>query len=235
MILILGGTTEADKLASTLTDDFIVSLAGVTNTAPSRSYRTRIGGFGGVDGLQKYIRSQNITALVDATHPFAAQISQNAHQAATATNIPYLRLERPKWTPQENWITVATLAEAADKLPANARAFLTIGSQHLTPFAGRKDVWFLTRSIEPAPACLEGIEILQRPPFTLEAEKSLMQLHKITHLVSKNAGGAQTCAKLDAALMLGIPTIMVSRPILPLADTVKTIEDAANWIRLKGE
>lgn len=233
MRLILGGTAEAHGLASALTDDFTVSLAGATRNPPARNYPTRSGGFGGVDGLCTYIDTHNITAIVDATHPFAANISRNATQAAATCNIPLLRLTRPAWIQPEgsNWMNVSTVDQAANALPTGARAFLSVGRNSTADLKHRTDVWFLSRGIEPAKTALNGTEILQRPPFTLAGEIALMQTHAITHLITKNAGGAQTRAKIDAAAYLNLPAIVIERPRLPLAETVETIEDALKWIR----
>jgi len=231
VILILGGTGEAHRLASALERPFTLSLAGATRRPQPRPYPLRSGGFGGVEGLAAYLRAKNIAALIDATHPFAARISRNAVAAARATSTPLLRLERPAWEPQPDWHVVPDIAAAASVLPPQARAFLTVGSQHLASFAARKDIWCLTRAIEPPAQPPRGEVLLQRPPFTPAAETVLMRHHAITHLVSKNAGGAQTRAKLDAAAALALPVIMVARPELPLAETAGTIKDALEWIR----
>ncbi len=231
MILILGGTAEAHALAASLDIPFTLSLAGATRRPTPRAYPVRTGGFGGADGLADYLRANAVTALIDATHPFAARISHNAARAAEATQTPLLRLERPAWEPRPNWQNVPTIEAAARALPPDARAFLTVGSQHLAPFAARSDIWCLTRAIEPPATPPQGELLLQRPPFTLAGETALMRQHAITHLVSKNAGGAQTQAKLDAAEALGLPVLMVTRPDLPLAETATTLKDARQWIR----
>lgn len=232
MILILGGTAEAHGLAMTLEGKFIVSLAGATRNPSKRDYPTRIGGFGGADGLAGYIACNNITAIIDATHPFAAQISHNADAAAQQTQTPLLRLSRPMWD-STGWRNFASVAEAADAIPSHARVFLTVGRKASVAFQHRSDVWFLTRSIDPA-VLLNGVALLQRPPFTMDAEVALMRQHNITHLVTKNAGGPQTRAKIDAATYLKLPIIAIDRPHLPLAETVETIEDALQWIRRQG-
>ena len=231
MILILGGTQEARALAEALKTPFLLSLAGVTRGKPRADIPVRMGGFGGADGLADFLQHHEISAIIDATHPFASRISHNAALAAGATNTPLLRLERPVWPARANWQTVASLADAAAALPAGARAFLTVGSRHLAPFLPRKDVWFLTRAIEPPPRIPEGMVHLQRPPFTRAGELEILRRYRISHLVTKNAGGAQTVAKLDAAEALGLPVIMVNRPQLPLVETAENLQDALEWIR----
>lgn len=233
-ILVLGGTSEARALAEALGEEAVLSLAGVTQKPLAQPHR--VGGFGGVEGLAAYVQAEGIRAVIDATHPFAAQMSQNAYQATKAQKLPLLRLERPAWPSAPSWQNVAGLTEAAKAIPADARVFLSVGSQSIGPFLARDDIWCLTRSIEPAakrPA--RGKTILQRPPFTLENELALLRHHKISHLVSKNAGGKATKAKLKAAAMLGIQVIMVKRPPLPGVLTVETVAEAVKWVENLGE
>jgi len=232
MILILGGTAESRALASAMERPFTLSLAGVTRSPAPQSYPTRTGGFGGVSGLVSYIGRNKITALIDATHPFAARISQNAVTAAQMASIPLLRLERVAWSRRAKWQEVGNIAAAADALPQGARAFLTLGGKHLEPFVKRRDIWCLTRAIEPPVNAPQGKVLLQRPPFSLAHEMALMEAHRITHLVSKNSGGAQTAAKLGVAETLGLSVLMVKRPVLPLAETTDSLKHALQWIRL---
>jgi len=233
-ILLLGGTAEARELAEMLAIrgvDAVLSLAGVTDAPPS-PLPHRKGGFGGEQGLIDYLQAAQITQLIDATHPFAAQMSRHASAASKATGIPLLRLTRPAWPLQPQWLQVSSIAEAAVALPKGARAFLALGAQSLAPFATRPDVWFLTRSIQPPATRLPGETILARPPFALADEIALMQAHKITHLVTKNAGGAQTIAKLHAATELGIQLVIITRPVLPPAAEVSSTHDALKALTL---
>lgn len=233
-ILLLGGSSEATQLAKALGPQAQLSLAGVTKKPVATPHRT--GGFGGVEGLLQYLSAENIVAIIDATHPFAAQMSRHAAAAAAQTGLPLLRLERPSWPLTASWRMAADLASAAAALPAGARAFLTVGSRSLTPFLARTDFWCLTRAIEPPRQCPPGQLLIQRPPFTLEGEIALLKTHKISHLVSKNAGGAATSAKLEAARLLGVEVIMVQRPPLPAAPTVDSIAGAVTWVaQIKGK
>ena len=233
-ILILGGTAEARALSAELGVGAVLSLAGVTKKPLANPHRT--GGFGGVEGLAGYLQAKNIQGVIDATHPFAAQMSQNAYDATIRLKLPLLRLERVPWPRAPEWKNVASLQDAATAIPTKARVFLSIGSQSINPFIAREDIWCLTRSIEP-PESLppHGEAVLQRPPFTLESELTLMRRHKISHLVSKNAGGAATFAKLKAAATLGIQVIMVKRPPLPEVLTVETVPEAVKWVENLGD
>ena len=234
MILILGGTSLAHRLALALDgQEFTVSLAGLTD-APERTYRQRLGGFGGVNGLAAYLRDHKVSALIDATHPFAAQIGAHAAQAAQETQTPILRLEHSAWRADEgnNWTSVPTLAEAASALPSGARVLLTVGRNSLTPFVARNDCWFLSRGVADAPPEIPNGEYLQaRPPFPQESEHQLMKSRNITHLVAKNAGGAAMSTKLAAAHALDIPIIMVERPARPVIDTVDSVGDTLIWLK----
>lgn len=239
MILILGGTGEAHQLASALepVTEILVTLAGVTKNPPERSYPTHVGGVGGASGLADFLTSNNVDALIDMTHPFAANMSVSACWAAEETNTPLLRFNRKGWPEIQgvNWQHVASFDEAANALPNGARAFLTVGSGSLAPFADRSDVWFLFRGIEKAEMPFEhGEMVLQRPPFTVESEIKLMRDHKITHLVTKNSGGPKTFAKIRAAKRLGIPVISIERPELPVAETADSIPEILAWLKTKG-
>ncbi len=234
MILILGGTRDAHQIATGLQAacvDFVVSLAGVTRKPVQRSYATRMGGFGGADGLAEYLGKREITGLIDATHPFAENISRSAVVGAKAAGVPLIRYVRPAWD-NTGFQSVSDLDSAAAALPSGARAFLTVGGRSLDPFTNRLDVWFLFRGVDPMDnPFTHGAALVQRPPFTLDGEIALMKAHKITHLVTKNSGGALTRAKLDAAAELGIPVIMVERPVLPVVENASTVSDILRWAK----
>jgi len=232
MILILGGTGDAHKLAEAfqLTGvEFVVSLAGVTKRAPMRNYPTRTGGFGGAAGLVEYLGKKEITGVIDATHPFAESISSSAVEAVSAVGVPLIRFVRQAWDTGD-CPCVPDLDAAASALPAGARAFLTLGGQSLGPFIPRSDVWFLFRIIDPMEnPFVQGEALVQRPPFTFGSELAVMKTHNITHLVTKNAGGNQTRAKLDAATQLGVQVIMVERPVLPVVESASTVSGILRW------
>lgn len=218
-ILILGGTRDARQIAAALVGEgyrVITSLAGVTENPVLPPGEVRRGGFGGVAGLAAYLEAERIALVVDATHPFAAQMSGQAHEACGLKHVPLFRFERPAWRACEGdrWTEVKTAGEAVGLLPAGARALVTIGRKEIAPFFQRSDISGIARMIEPplrdAPP---GWEILlERPPFTPESEAELMSRNAITHLVTKNAGGGATEAKLGAARQLGIPVVMITRP-----------------------
>lgn len=226
-ILILGGTAEARDLAGLLCEAGyapVTSLAGITRAPAAIRGETRRGGFGGPDGLARYLEEGGFRALVDATHPFAGVIPQHAKAAALRCGIFLLRLERPAWVkePGERWTEVADNEAAVQALPPGARVLLTIGRKEVMPFLARPDLSGLARMIEPlqheAPAAWQVL--LTRPPFSLDAELQLLADYFITHLVTKNSGGEETYAKLVAARMRGVEVVMIARPPKPDADTV---------------
>lgn len=223
-ILLLGGTSEASALARALAergDDAIFSYAGRTSAPIKQPLPTRVGGFGGVDGLADYIRTESITCVVDATHPFAKHMSRNAIAACAESNTPLIAFERPPWTPQsgDNWTSVADLPSAAKALPkAAARVFLAIGKQTLDVFSTRPEHHYLLRLVDGpvSPLPLPNTEVvIDRGPFNTKGDLTLLSEHRIDIVVAKNAGGAGASAKLEAARNLGLPVIMVDRPALP--------------------
>lgn len=220
--LILGGTTEAMALSRLLaghgTVAATVSLAGRTKQPVLPPLPTRIGGFGGIEGLKAYLTDEGIRAVVDATHPFADGMSANAATACRALGLPLLVLTRAPWIPgpDDRWIGVPDMEAAAEAIrPLGANVFLTVGRQELAPFEAVPEKNYLIRAVDPPdpmPRLPSHTLLLDRGPFTLEGELALLDGHRIDALVSKNSGGRATEAKLAAAHARGIPVVMVERP-----------------------
>ncbi|MGW8065346.1 cobalt-precorrin-6A reductase [Streptomyces ziwulingensis] len=232
-VLILGGTTEARRLAADLAARpgvrVTTSLAGRVSRPGSVAGEVRTGGFGGPEGLAAWLREQRVDALVDATHPFAETITANAARAAAATGTPAVVLRRPGWQPgpDDRWHPVASLAGAADVLPAlGRRVLLTTGRLGLAAFAHLTGLHFVTRSVEPPdpPLPPDTHVLLARGPFTVAGETALLLEHRIDVLVTKDSGGGATEAKLTAARELALPVVMVRRP--PLPQGVPVVSDA---------
>lgn len=240
-VLVLGGTTEARRLAADLDARpgvrVTTSLAGRVSRPAALEGDVRVGGFGGVDGLAAWLREQRVDAVVDATHPFAATISEHAVRAAAATGVPSVMLRRAGWRPEpgDRWHDAASLAEAAALLPAlGRRVFLTTGRLGLAAFADTSAVpdlaglHFLVRSVEPPdPPLPRHTEVLlDRGPYTVEGETALLREHRVDVLVTKDSGGAATAAKLTAARALALPVIVVRRPPPPEGATVLPDEES---------
>ncbi|PHJ55346.1 cobalt-precorrin-6X reductase [Nostoc linckia z18] len=239
-VLILGGTGDAAELAARLATiesvEIITSLAGRTREPLLPLGDLRVGGFGGVAGLVSYLEVMQIDLLIDATHPFATQISWNAVDAATKVRVPHLMLIRPPWEKvnDDRWIEVDSVAAAATVLQNQAqRVFLTVGRQELAAFAHLKDIWFLMRMIDPpAPDALvpPGMLLCDRGPFTLQNEREILIQHNIDTIVSKNSGGDATYAKIIAARELEVKVVMVNRPPIPPGNYVTNVDDALAWV-----
>lgn len=223
-VLVLGGTTEARRLAAELAARpgvrVTTSLAGRVSRPGALDGDVRVGGFGGADGLARWLREHRVDAVVDATHPFAAAITANAARAAAATGIPAVVLRRPGWTPgpDDRWHWAGSLPEAAALLPSlGRRVFLTTGRLGLSAFAHLSELHFLVRTVEPPePPMPQDMEVLlTRGPFTPDDELALLRAHRVDVLVTKDSGGEATAAKLTAARDLALPVVVVRRPPLP--------------------
>ena len=238
-VLLLGGTTEANQIGRALAAAGIAgvySYAGRTATPVPQPLPTRVGGFGGVDGLASYLQQQQITHVIDATHPFANQISGNAVEACATTSTPLIAYLREPWaeTPGDNWQHVDSFESAARALPKQpARIFLAIGRQQLLPFAAQPQHFYLLRMVDMLDTALplpNAEIVLARGPFTLEGDLALLRDRGITHVVTRNAGGEGARAKLDAARALGLPVIMIDRPTLPERRTADRVDDVMRWL-----
>jgi precorrin-6A/cobalt-precorrin-6A reductase len=233
-ILILGGTTEARRLAERLAPradlDVTLSLAGRTATPAAQPVPVRIGGFGGAAGLAAWIEARAIDVVIDATHPYAAQISANAAEAAARARVPLLAIERSAWSQVDGdrWIEVADVPAAVAALgAAPRRVFLALGRNELRPFEAAPQHFYLVRSVDPVtpPLALPQAEYLTgRGPFDEAAEHALLAGHRIDVIVAKNSGGTATYGKIEAARRLGLPVIMLGRPP-PRPDAVGSVEE----------
>lgn len=236
-ILILGGTGEARELAARLIglgQQVTSSLAGRTTSPALPEGELRVGKFGGVPGLVGYLKMMGFDRLVDATHPYAGLISVNAVAAAQQTGIPLVRYMRPAWAEADGagWRHVRDLRAAADALPRLATVLVTTGHEGLGELLERDDCRLVVRLIEPPVEALprHARLILSRPPYTVAGETRLFRDEGITHLVTKNSGGEQTAAKLEAARATGAQVIMMDRPVYGPAVEVGSVDEAVRAI-----
>lgn len=240
-VLLLGGTAEARELAAALTRDgvpVISSLAGRVADPRLPDGEVRVGGFGGPDGLARWLLDSGIAAVVDATHPFAERISASAATACESAGLPLLRLERPGWTagPGDDWRRVGDTASAAAAIDdVGDRVFLTTGRQGLAAFA-EVPAWFLVRCIDPPEPPLPARHelLLDRGPYTLEGELDLIDRHHINLLVTKDSGGRLTEAKLAAARERGLPVIVIQRPERPDLPMAHDVAGAIDWLSTRA-
>jgi precorrin-6A/cobalt-precorrin-6A reductase len=239
-VLILGGTTEASALARLIADDArfdaTLSLAGRTTAPRAQPIATRTGGFGGADALAQWLRDEKIEAVIDATHPYADQISANAVAACRQSQAPLASIVRPAWqaVPGDEWQDVPDTATAAVALGhTRRRVFLSLGRQELAAFAAAPQHHYLARSVDmPQDIALppDIRFILARGPFDRAAEEHLLANEKIDVIVSKNSGGGATYAKIEAARALGLPVVMIARPDKQTGHPVATAEEAMVWL-----
>jgi len=239
-ILILGGTAEARQLAQELAgrEDFTVtlSLAGRTAAPAPQGVPVRVGGFGGSKGLAKYLAAERINVLIDATHPYAATMSDSAARAVQLIDVRLLALRRPPWVAVkgDRWTEVADAQHAVTALGQDLRhVFLTLGRQELGPFRQAPQHHYLIRSVDPISPPLavpHATYLTARGPFTEADDLALLKEHGIDAVVSKNSGGPATYSKIAAARALGIEVIMITRPQLPEMPSVDTVEAVLDWL-----
>ncbi|WJT00691.1 cobalt-precorrin-6A reductase [Novosphingobium humi] len=238
-ILLLGGTTEASALARLLAVRGIgatLSYAGRTDNPRPQPVPCRIGGFGGVAGLAAYLREHRVTHLVDATHPFAAQMSAHAAAAARIADVPFVALTRPAWRmePGDRWTGVGGIEAAAAALAGPPRrVLLALGRMHVDAFAAQSQHHYLLRFVDrpdAPPALPDHHLVVDRGPFSIAGDRALLQRHAIDLVVSKNAGGTGAQAKLIAARELGLPVLMIERPAMPDRREMFRPEDVLDWI-----
>ncbi len=220
-ILLLGGVTEALAIARTLGPPHIYSLAGVGRVPTDLTCQVRVGGYGGADGLAQFVRAEGISLILDATHPYAAQISHNAAQAARACGVPCWALRRPAWQPQagDDWREVGDWTQLAEALKPFKRPLFTLGReplQHLDEIPAHQ-FWTL-RALEVYPGNERCEVIGARGPFLLEDERQLFARQQIDVLISKNSGSTATEPKLEVARELGVPVLVLRRPVLATVD-----------------
>jgi precorrin-6A/cobalt-precorrin-6A reductase len=239
-VLILGGTTEARQLAERLAPrrdlDVTLSLAGRTSNPVPHPVPLRIGGFGGAEGLAEYLKAERIDRLIDATHPYAAQMSVNAARAAYLAQVPLLALRRPAWTAVvgDRWTEVADTRAAVQALgAAPRRVFLALGRNEIAVFETAPQHFYLVRSVDPVEPPLsvpQATYIQARGPFREEDDRALLAGHAIDTVVSKNSGGSAAYGKIAAARALGIAVILLHRPLLPAVAAVQSVDDAVAWL-----
>lgn len=241
-ILILGGTREASELAQVVAKTGIpavFSYAGRVADPLAQPLPTRIGGFGGVEGLADHLRRESVTHVVDATHPFAAEMSKNAVAACARVGVQLIALSRPAWVAGEGdqWQYVSDMEHAVATLDGPARrVFLAIGRQGVEAFGAQPQHHYLLRFVDaPSASTLPDCHVVvARGPFDLASDLALLQEHSIDLVVTKNSGGIGARAKLDAARELGVPVLMIERPAMPARREAGSVEQVIEWVAHDG-
>ena len=239
-ILLLAGTSEARDLAQELHETKVIaSLAGETRKPADLGVPMRIGGFGGPSGLRAFCLENQIKALVDATHPFAAQISDQAAKVAKGISLPHLILQRAEWRagPKDNWVFVDKIAKIDALISEDATVFVGTGRKTLAEFEMLANRRLLVRVIDPPLKPFpfkNGGFVVGRPPFSVDEEVAFFEKENVDWLVVKNSGGVASKSKLDAAAKLGLKVAVINRPKLPKAERVTNVKAAVEWLRKRG-
>ncbi|MGR3500034.1 MAG: cobalt-precorrin-6A reductase [Limimaricola soesokkakensis] len=237
-VLVLAGTREGREVAAGLAARAIpvlASLAGRTRRPLEPGVPLRTGGFGGAQGFRDTVAAQGITAVIDATHPFAEEITERTARLCREDGLPHLIIRRSGWQPLpgDDWTRIAREADLAAHVPRGATVFLATGPQRLEAFTGLEGRRVLCRRIDPAPGPFpyeNGDWVVSRPPFSVEDETALFALLGVDVLATKDSGGDDGRAKLEAARALGLRVVLLDRPRLPEgARVVETVEEALNW------
>jgi precorrin-6A/cobalt-precorrin-6A reductase len=239
-VLILGGTTEArllgERLARRGGHDVTLSLAGRTTSPVPHAVPIRAGGFGGADGLADHIAKERVDALIDATHPYATIISENASRAARQAGVPFVVLRRAPWKAVvgDRWVEVDDTRAAVQALgETSRRIFVTLGRNDLAPFAGAPQHFYLVRSVDPVdpPLPLPRVSyVTERGPFSEAHDHVLMTEHKIDVVIAKNSGGSAAYGKIAAARAIGVEVIIIRRPQVSEGPAVHNLDDAIAWL-----
>ncbi len=238
-LLILGGTTEATALCRALAEKGVhgtISFAGRVERPVRQPLPQRVGGFGGVDGLVAYLKAEKITHLIDATHPFAAQMSGNALAACAKAGVPHIALTRAPWVMQagDHWCNVTDIAGAVAALDRDpTRVMLAVGRMHLAEFAPNPQHFYLLRLVDPPQTPLPFPDhhvVVDRGPFSEAGDLALMREHRIELVVSKNAGGSGASAKLAAARQLRLPVVMIDRPAIAPRQEAHSVAEVLDWL-----
>lgn len=228
---LIGGTTESVDLAFAIASLGLPCTVTVTTAAAKELYpktpelRVQVGHLV-VEHLEQFLQEHQIAAVLDASHPYAIEISKLAIRAASQWQIPYLRFERPAVGDRFNNSQVILLdsfeALLAGDYLMQERVLLTVGSKTLPLFSSWQERSTLFARILPAVTSLEAALaagftperlIAIRPPVSAELEKALWHQWNISLVVTKASGAAGgEDIKRTVAAELGIPLIVIARP-----------------------
>lgn len=234
-VLILGGSSDGFHAAELFVGrgyDVMTSFAGRTETRRAPAGLARVGGFGGITGLAAYVAVENFALVVDATHPFASRMKQNAAQACREAGAHLVHVVRAPWRPEagDDWRLAPDVEKAAALTPRTAGpCFLTVGRMKMAPFAKRRDLTFVVRTVERAEPDFDhprATFITDRGPFSLEGERALFDQHGFGCVVTANSGGGAASAKLQVARERGVPVVVVDRPPPPPGVVVESPAEA---------
>lgn len=238
-LLILGGTTEGRKLAETLSRrgyEVTVSVATDYGEELLRGLdvRTLVGRMNREE-MEEHFARNGYVQILDATHPYAVIVSQNAQAAARACGLPYRRLVRPEGASGDWWQSVPDIPAAVEALRSlEGNILLTTGSKDLAAFTAvegyRERIWpRILASQDSLGLALEaGFAsshiIAMQGPFSVELNEALIHQFHIGILVTKRSGRAGGFAeKAEAVQRTGIKMLVVERPSTERGETMEEL------------
>ena len=242
-LLLLGGAFEARHIALALLREtglsITVSIARAGRVPQSYGWPTRIGGWGSDLAYKAWIRREGFAAVLDATHPFANQMSHRAAETSRELGLDHLRVLRPSWlpTPGDKWVFLNSEQEAAAHIPKGKTVFVATGRRELDGLENMQDRQMICRIREPSMASFpfpDGDFLFQTGPFTVASEKELFRRRGVDWLLVRNSGGPGSWPKIEAARELGIPVAMLRRPPQPEVTKVQTVAEALAWVRRRN-
>lgn len=237
-LLLLAGSGEAREIAAQLAQSSLrvtASIFAPDHWSGPLPLPMRSGGFGGDAAFRTYLTDHDITAVLDATHPFAARVSARTWRMCQDMDLPYAQLDRPAWTPgpEDRWTEVDSAADAVALTKPGSRHFVTTGLETWPAFRSATDRTFFFRSLSGTapPEHLPHISMVPgQGPFSMDHEYQLFQDYHLDGLICKNAGGTLSRTKLDAARALGMEVILIRRPPPTGAPVVHDVTAALAWV-----
>ncbi len=251
MILVLSGTEEGKEIVRRLHEEGLSLLTTVATEYGKKMFEQMgletvcLQGRLDANGFSQLIQEKGIDIVVDATHPYAIEVSQNAIDACKKTNTQYLRFERQEIEipPHPSIHKVKTMAEAVDKSRTlGKRIFLTTGISSVAKFILLKDEKELYVRILPVPEhialCLDmGIPpthvIAMHGPFSEDLNRAMFRQYHTNTMVTKDSGEVGGVPeKIHAAINEGIDTIVIERPRLEFPQKYSSIDEVAKAVKL---
>ena len=253
MILVLDGTVDGREQAAGLTaagHEVVASVVSDYGKALAEQSGVKVQAAAMTEPeLEQYIRDEGIRLVIDATHPYAVNVSRNAARAAAQAQVPCLRYERPVSTlPNYDKLLLARdMPEAAAlAVGAGKTVFLTTGSHTLPVFraAAVSTNCRLIARVLPQPdvldACLAaGFSpadiVAVQGPFSQELNMALFREYRADVMVTKNSGAVGgTDTKIAAAMALGMTIVVVQRPPLTVGRVFHSVADLLEYIQRSG-
>ncbi len=231
MIFLAAGTQDGRELAGVL----LAAGYEVTASVVSRYGEELLAKYPGLhvndqpldeDGLTSYLQQNKIRLFVDASHPYAANVSKNAMNACRRLSLPYIRYERQSVPVEyERTFRVESYEEAAEKAAElGQNVFLTTGSRNVKAFTESPNMTGHTVTARVLPTAEVIAEmtslgltpkniVAMQGPFSTELNVALYRQYGADVVVTKNSGAlGGTDTKLEAARALGLPVVLIDRP-----------------------